>query len=123
MNSITWVGRTSKAFLTAEPVRAFFFHSKDQREVLRLTMEFDYGPFLFRIKAVRQENRSFHGSAEKYEHSTTKLLIKMPVAFCLLDSLGAHALTLSKEPWIQDDGEQCDWMGRFDSVRRVECES
>lgn len=118
-NTITWIGRSTNKAVTAEVTRVVLFHSKSERQIGRITIALDYGPRRYRIALTRQEGNQFQGTCEKFEHVSERLVDKAAVSCSLFDSLQAHALLLGGSAWVDDSGEESDWMGKFEAVQRV----
>ena len=120
-NTITWITRQTKQITQADVSCAELLHTRGEREADRLVLRFDSGPYRYRMVLDRREDRPFEGFCERYDRECERLLDTITVSCCLLDSLETDALAMGLTPWVDDNQEESDWMGRFQNVRRVIC--
>jgi hypothetical protein len=120
-NTITWFSRSTKQRRVVEVTSVALLHLPGEREAGRITVVFEDGPHRCRISLVRQPDRKFRGTCEKFTRDSDRPIRSEPLSCILLDSLETHALTLSMSPWVDEGQDESDWMGHFKNVQRVVC--
>lgn len=120
-NIITWFIRNTQQATETDVDCVVLLHYRGEREAGRLTIVFNRGSYRCRMILKRGADNRFTGTCDRFAQESEKWIEATPVSCCLFDSLEADALTLSVSPWVDDDRQEFDWMGRSENVQRVIC--
>jgi hypothetical protein len=120
-DTITWITRNTNRPTVVDVDCVVLLHYRGEREAGRLTITFSRGSYRYRMILKREEDRGFTGICDRFAQESEQWIEGIPVRCCLFDSLEADALTLSLSPWVDDDRQESDWMGRFENVQRMIC--
>jgi hypothetical protein len=118
-NWITWFTRNTNVRSQADMSRVDLLHIRGEREPSRMIILFEAGPYRYRMALDRVEYGRFEGPCECFLREEERLVDAKPINCLLLDSLEESALVMGLSPWVDDNQQECDWLGKFENVCRV----